>query len=176
MRATSKWEDKMRIALVGVLPSIVLGGAALAYVIYPSWMAWFTLPLPSWLRWAGVFLGVVAFIVRVWSQKVLGKEWSPYLHLREDHGLVMDGPYRWIRHPIYAVSFAFRTALILESANLVITLPNLAIMTFVYPRVRKEEAMMTERFGDQYRAYMARTGRFLPRLTTGQRKQEVTEG
>jgi len=147
----------------------VMGGAALAYVIYPYWMAWFTLPFPSWLRWTGVGLGVVAFVGRVWSQKVLGKEWSPYLHLTEGHRLVTDGPYRWIRHPIYATSFAFRTALILESANLVIALPCIALMGFVLPRVRKEEAMMIERFGDQYRAYMARTGRFLPRLTTKRR-------
>lgn len=121
-------------------------------------------------------MGVVAFVVRVWSMKVLGKEWSPYLHLREDHELVMDGPYRWIRHPIYAAGFAFRSALILESANLVIALPCIALMGLVYPRVRKEEAMMIERFGDRYRAYMARTGRFLPRLTAERRVWEVAEG
>lgn len=167
------WEEKVRITITGALPSVLTGGAAFAYVVYPDWMSWFTLPFPTWLRWVGVLCAVVAFVLRVWFRKILGKEWSPYLHLREDHRLLTQGPYRWIRHPIYVANVAFRTALILESANLIIALPNAALMALMYARVGKEEAMMIERFGDEYRAYMAHTGRFLPRLTIQKREHAV---
>lgn len=114
-------------------------------------------------------LGCCSFCCASMVTEGFGQRMVSLLALREDHRLVMDGPYRWVRHPRAAASFAFGTALILESANLVITLPSVALMGFVFPRIRKEEAMMIERFGDRYRAYVARTGRFLPRLTTEKR-------
>jgi protein-S-isoprenylcysteine O-methyltransferase Ste14 len=65
---------------------------------------------------------------------------------------------------MYAAEATFMIAVALESANWLVALPMIAGTAALCARVRKEETMMIERFGDNYRAYMKRTGRFLPRI------------
>jgi protein-S-isoprenylcysteine O-methyltransferase Ste14 len=50
----------------------------------------------------------------------------------------------------------------LVTANWLIALLGLAAVTMLATRTRVEEAKLTERFGDEYRAYAGRTGRFFP--------------
>jgi protein-S-isoprenylcysteine O-methyltransferase Ste14 len=79
--------------------------------------------------------------------------------------LVTSGPYRRIRHPIYTAFLLILGAPLLLSANWLIGGAWLAMTILeVTTRIRIEEAMMLSRFGDQYRAYMATTGRLLPRV------------
>jgi protein-S-isoprenylcysteine O-methyltransferase Ste14 len=94
---------------------------------------------------------------------VLGKEWSPQLQLREDHHLVTTGPYAWIRHPIYTAMFGWGTALALLTANWVFVVLAVAVVAGLVARVPREEQMMLEKFGQEYQAYMQRTGRFFPK-------------
>ena len=79
--------------------------------------------------------------------------------------MVASGPYRWVRHPIYAAFLLILGSLLLISANwciggLWIGMTGLDIAS----RIRTEEAMMVSRFGAPYRAYLRRTGRLTPRL------------
>jgi protein-S-isoprenylcysteine O-methyltransferase Ste14 len=107
-------------------------------------------------------------------QWVLGKNFSPVLHVREEHTLVTEGPYRWVRHPMYTTMFVFGGGLLLLTANWIIGGPMLvAAVAVVLLRVDREEAVMIEQFGDEYREYMEHTGRFLPRLV-GWRKRTRT--
>ncbi|MFQ6085803.1 MAG: isoprenylcysteine carboxylmethyltransferase family protein [Candidatus Bathyarchaeia archaeon] len=100
----------------------------------------------------------------LWVHHTLGKYFSPELELKEQHKLVSRGPYRWVRHPMYSVSFTLFIALSIVSANWLLSLLTVITIISVYARIGKEEAMMVERFGDEYRDYMTRTGRLLPRL------------
>jgi len=134
------------------------------YVIRPHWMTWFMLPFPTWLRWIGVGLGIVSLLLLVWVQQSLGKHWSTDLQLRKQHTLVTSGPYRWVRHPMYTAIFTLLIAFSLVSANWLIVLPCIVGIIVVYARIGKEEAMMIEQFGGEYRDYMKRTGRLLPCL------------
>ncbi len=84
--------------------------------------------------------------------------------IKDSHTLVTSGPYRWVRHPIYTSYFALALSLFLLTTNLFIGLALLALSILLASRVEGEEALLLERFGDEYRAYMQRTGRFLPRL------------
>ncbi len=133
------------------------------YAIYPAWMGVLSVPLPGWLRWAGFALGVASLGVWWWTQVALGKEWSPQLQLREEHHLVTAGPYRRVRHPLYTAMFGYGIGLALVTANWIFLALAVAVIGGALARVPKEEQMMIKEFGEEYRAYMQRTGRFFPK-------------
>jgi protein-S-isoprenylcysteine O-methyltransferase Ste14 len=138
--------------------------ALLLYFFNPAWMAWSTLPYSAWLRWFGIGLGIACIPMLVWVQRTLGNHWSTHLKLRENHTLVTTGPYKRIRHPMYVVLFFFITAIALATASLLITALNVLLIIVFYARISKEEQMMIQKFGGQYRDYMKHTGRFIPKL------------
>jgi protein-S-isoprenylcysteine O-methyltransferase Ste14 len=136
-------------------------------------MAWSEAPVPAWLRWvaaAGAVL--VCFPLLIYVHRALDKQWSIDLRIREDHALITTGPYRWVRHPMYSVLFSFYLALALVAADWIVITLILAGIALVYRRIGPEEQMLIERFGDQYRAYMRRTGRLWPRLAAGMPQAE----
>ena len=146
------------LASINVLGSI----AGLVYVFAPQRTRWATLPMPTWSRWVGVGLGIVSLPLFAWTHHALGKNWSLALVIKEQHTLVSSGPFRWVRHPLYTAIFLQSIASFLLSANWVIGISGLGTSILCVARVGDEEALMIEEFGDQYRAYMQRTGRFLP--------------
>ena len=129
-------------------------------------MAWSSVPLPSWLRWTGVGLGAVAGGFLIWTVHVLGKNLTDTVVTRSKHTLVTSGPYRWVRHPFYdAVAFCI-LANSLATANWFIFFTGMLAFLLIVIRTRKEEENLLARFGDTYRAYVQRTGRFLPKART----------
>ncbi len=167
-RKTIKREGWVFIT-IRVIRSTSLVVFLVLYAVNLPWLRSLRVPFPDWLRWSGVALGILSLGLYAWSRRTLGKEWSSCLRMREAHHLVTTGPYAWIRHPIYLTMMIFVTAIALIAANwflmafLVISIVDLAL------RIPREEQMMIEVFGDEYQAYMQRTGRLLPkyrRLTT----------
>jgi protein-S-isoprenylcysteine O-methyltransferase Ste14 len=132
------------------------------YAINPPWFGILSVPFPNWLRWTGVVLGIISFGFYGWSQATLGKEWSFHLQTRQEHHLVVTGPYARIRHPIYLALIAFLTGIALVTANwFFVALLAISIVVLVR-RIPIEEEMMIQEFGAEYRAYVRRTGRLLP--------------
>jgi protein-S-isoprenylcysteine O-methyltransferase Ste14 len=149
------------LRLCGLLAWLFLA----AYLINPAWVSWCSLTLPSWLRWAGAALGLLVvppFLF--WTFHSLGKNLTDTVVTRRHHTLVTHGPYRWVRHPFYVVGFLGLSSLSLLTANWLLALLGGAVMTLLVMRSRVEEAKLTERFGDEYRAYARRTGKFFPRF------------
>jgi protein-S-isoprenylcysteine O-methyltransferase Ste14 len=144
-----------------VLFFLILGWLVI-YAIYPGWMELFAIPFPSWLRWVGFILGLASLSFWFWTQLELGKQWSPQLQVREEHHLVTTGPYSRIRHPLYTAMIGYGISIGLITANWVFVILVLAMIVGIFARVPKEEQMMIEEFGDEYQAYMHKTGRFLP--------------
>ncbi|UCH51959.1 MAG: isoprenylcysteine carboxylmethyltransferase family protein [Chloroflexota bacterium] len=133
------------------------------YILYPDLLAWATIALPMLLRIAGAFLGFVALLWFIWIHRSLGSNLSVRLQIKDSQKLVTDGPYRWIRHPMYTAFYLLHLATFLLTANWFIGLSWMAGLTVTIAlRIRKEEAMMVNHFGKQYRLYMQQTGRFLP--------------
>jgi len=150
-------------AVVRAIRSISLVASLVLYAINPSWLVVLSVPFPDWMRWMGVALRVVSLAIHAWSRATLGKEWSSPLQMRDQHHLVTTGPYAWIRHPIYLALMSFMTSIALVTANwLFIALLVFSIVDLTL-RIPKEEQMMIARFGDEYKAYMKRTGRLLPK-------------
>ncbi len=138
--------------------------ASVIYVVDPELIGWATLPLPSWLRWTGAGLGLPTVLLFLWVHHTLGKNWSASIVIKEDHILVTGGPYRWVRHPMYTNLFMWALTFFLLSANWFIGINWLVLSVGGASRVGEEEALLIEKFGDEYRVYMQQTGRFLPRL------------
>lgn len=136
----------------------------IAYLMNPSWMAWSSLPLPEWMRWLGVGLGVLGGALIFWAFSNLGKNLTDTVVTRREHSLIVTGPYRWVRHPFYVAVLLTMLANALAAANWFLMLGGGLTFLLMVVRTRTEEAKLLERFGERYRAYMARTGRFLPRL------------
>ena len=151
--------------LLALRPIGVAGMAGLiAFLINPAWMAWASVPLPVWLRWSGVGIGLIAGSLLTWTFRSLGKNLTDTVVTRKEHTLVTTGPYRWVRHPFYtSVALAF-LANSLAAANGFLFLTGGLVFMLLVMRTRKEEENLLARFGNEYGKYMKRTGRFVPRL------------
>jgi protein-S-isoprenylcysteine O-methyltransferase Ste14 len=136
----------------------------IAWMIDPGWLRWSSMPLPLWLRWAGVgTLGVGGGLL-VWTLRSLGKNLTDTVVTREAHTLVVHGPYRWLRHPLYLAAALLTAAISVIAANWFLFLVGVVVFFLLVLRTRIEEANLRTRFGDGYRTYVERTGRFLPRI------------
>lgn len=114
-------------------------------------------------------LGAVIFLAALWifrrTHKELGRNWSITLEIRDKHELISRGPYAFVRHPMYTSFMLMGLGQALLLSNWVAGLAGLvgfAVLFFL--RVDKEERMMLEIFGPEYRDYMQRTKRIVPYL------------
>lgn len=163
-RISAAKEEGSLIVNLRSLFALALWGSMLAYLINPGWMAWAQVQLPAWLRWTGGALLLACVPLAYWLFSSLGKNVTHTVAIRQEHSLVREGPYRWVRHPLYSVGTLVFLGFSLLSANLFIALALVAIFIFLRMRTPLEEARLVERFGDEYREYMRVTGRYLPRF------------
>ncbi len=135
------------------------------YLVNPRWMAWSQIGLPDWVRWLGVLIGILCMFSVYWLFSSIGSGITPTSATRKQHTLVTHGPYRWVRHPLYTVGSSLFISFGMMADNWFIAA--LGILAFILMAIRtpREEANLIEKFGDDYRAYMKRTGAFLPKFT-----------
>ena len=134
----------------------------LGYLIKPRWVAWARLPLPTWVRGLGL-AGAAGTVPLIYATlNAIGDNISPTQATRQDHKLVTRGPYRWVRHPLYAGGLIFVMSMALMTALWWLAAATVVPMIILLIRTRREEANLIEAFGDQYREYQARTRRFIP--------------
>jgi protein-S-isoprenylcysteine O-methyltransferase Ste14 len=122
--------------------------------------------LPDWLRWTGVALWAIAVALLAWTFRHLGPNLTDTVVTRRDHQLITDGPYRWVRNPFYDTAALLVGAVSLIADNWMILLSGAVVLVLLVMRTHTEEEHLIARFGDGYREYMRRTGRFLPRART----------
>lgn len=134
------------------------------WMIDPALMAWSSVPFPIWLRWCGFILVGLWGLLFVWTFQTLGRNLTDTVVTRQEHTLVTTGPYQYVRHPFYLAIFIAVVGGSMVAANWFLLLGGLLPFAFLVARTRIEEEKLIERFGDDYRAYMARTGRFIPRF------------
>ncbi len=158
-------EEGASLVALRAVVTLPLLAAIVTYVINPRWMAWSAFNAPDWLRLAGVALGIVSIPSVYWVLASLGKNVSETVLTKPNHELVTAGPYRWIRHPLYATGLTLLLAVGLMAANVVLLLfAVLAAILIRYVVIPREEAALERRFGDEYRRYTMRTRRLLPRV------------
>lgn len=121
--------------------------------------------LPLWAKIFGLCITLIALWLFWRTHKDLGLNWSPSLEIREDHQLIQTGIYQYIRHPMYASALLWGLAQILLVTNWIAGLaPFVSFLVLFLFRVKHEEKMMLDQFGDAYKSYMKTTSRIIPRL------------
>jgi len=145
---------------------IALWLGLIVWIVDPVWMSWSSVFLPSWLRWTGVGLIAMACGLLVWTLRCLGKNLTDTVVTRQQHTLVVHGPYRWVRHPFYDSAALLVVAISLIAANWFLFANGIVLLCLLIIRTRMEEENLVARFGDGYTAYRERTGRFLPEFRT----------
>jgi len=160
--------DEGRVAmLLRAAVALPLMLSFLAYMINPSWMAWSELVLPVWARWVGVGLGI-ACLPLLWTLfQSIGSNISETVLTKKNHRLVMTGPFRWIRHPLYTVAMLLFFSYGLMASNwwmMMFTALGLGLIEVLV--IPKEEVELIAKFGDEYRDYQERVGKLLPRLSS----------
>lgn len=111
----------------------------------------------------GIVVAIAALVMFRLTHKALGVMWSVSLQLKQEHRLVTNGVYRHLRHPMYTAFWLMALAQALLVPNWVAGLAGLVGFGTLYVlRVGEEERMMEEAFGEEYRAYSARTKRIIP--------------
>jgi protein-S-isoprenylcysteine O-methyltransferase Ste14 len=139
-----------------------------AIYVMTSWLDAANYRLPMWAGWLGVLLFVAALLLLWRSHADLNRNWSPDLQLHTEQTLVTHGVYRAIRHPMYAAHWLWGVAQVLLLQNWIAGWAMLVCFVPLYLlRIRREEQMLLEHFGDAYHAYMQQTGRIIPPLRTG---------
>ena len=143
---------------------LILWLSPFVYLTNPNWMAWSKIGLPESIRWAGVGIGILCIPGIYWLFSSIGTGITPVSATRKEHKLVTNGIYRYIRHPLYTFGSSMFVSFGMMADNWFIAA--LGIFTFILMAIRtpKEEANLIEKFGGEYREYMKRTGRFLPKL------------
>ena len=158
------------LALALQVLSLVLGSVSLAlFIFFPSALGAFAVPLPPLMRAAGAAAGAWSAALLARSFAALGPAFSPYLQTRDGQLLVTTGPYRFIRHPMYASYLLQILGWALLSANYGVALAWTPMAAGLLIRMCIEEKMMAGKFKKGYEEYMRRTGRILPRLPRRER-------
>lgn len=146
------------------MAGLVLWISTFGYLIFPTYFQWASMPLPIGLRWFGVVTGVLSSLLIYWTLSSLGKNLTDTVVTRFKATLVTNGPYRWVRHPFYVTAALLMVSVTVLTANWFIGISSVAVLALLAVRTPKEEQMLIERFGQQYRDYMATTGRYVPRI------------
>jgi len=152
-----------RLAGLRVAVGLPLFLAVALYLAAPGALPW-ALPLPAALRWFGVALGLAAAPLNAWVLATLGDNVSETVLTKRDHELVVGGPYRWVRHPLYSVGLVMLAGIALAAASGLIAALSGVLFAFLRWMVMpREEAELAARFGAAYDGYRTATPALLPR-------------
>ncbi|WP_113613719.1 methyltransferase family protein [Chitinophaga flava] len=120
------------------------------------------LPNHLYLQTAGAILCMVGVATAIWSRVLLGTNWSGGVHAKKDHELIVRGPYRLVRHPIYT-GFIFA----MTGTSLVTGGWSGVIISLVYAlglclKIAQEEILLNELFPGTYAVYQQHTRKLIP--------------
>ncbi len=184
----SRWErpgyDLELRARMSPLPLIGRGGDLVQIVplVYPVFVVIATdWAYEGWLNWStdidlalqavGLGLWALGISVGLWAARAIGG-YGAVSGVTVDHQLVSDGPYRYVRHPIYTalIAIAVGTTLVFRS-YLLLGVAALSIFAHLWWAAAEEKLLSSpEGLGHAYNAYASRTGRFLPRVRQARRR------
>lgn len=148
----------------GTLRLINIGGnitLVLAFAL--SFLPWLVIPLPRISLWIGIGLLIIGSLLRRYCFRILGKYLSAAITVTPDQPIIEKGIYRWVRHPSYTAGFLMFLGIGFALGSWLSISSFIVYMFIAYSRrVEAEEAAMLDTLGEPYRAYKARTKRFIP--------------
>ena len=125
---------------------------------------------PRSFVWNGVtsvaLVGVVAGLaLRVWAVRTLGRYFTWFITVYDDHEVIRSGPFRFIRHPAYCGALILFVSTLIFVHAWIAAAFSFVLQLFAYVRrIRYEEAMMVDRLGESYAAYKREVRALVPLL------------
>ena len=147
------------------LSALPMPFATVAYLFFPGAIGWSMAPIPAAIRWVGFVLGLTSAALLYWTLSSLGRNLTDTVVTRANATLVTFGPYRWVRHPFYVTAALLILSVTLLTTSLLILISGALTLLLLAIRTPKEEQRLIERFGDDYRRYIASTPRYFPRFS-----------
>ena len=151
-------EDVLYFALPAALVCTA-GGAVIVWDLVRQQGSLYALSLQSTV---GLALIVIGLIISLVAAGTLQRFYSSTLMTREDHQLITHGVYRFTRHPIYLGTIMALIGMPVSVSSLYGLLTMSALIPLILNRIRMEERMLTEEFGDAYRRYKEATSKLIP--------------
>ena len=110
----------------------------------------------------GFLLGNFGLVLTISSMKRLGRFWGLSIEIKQNHKLIKDGVYRYMRHPYYVgVIFEITGFILFANSYYMFTLAILLFLILIL-RITIEERVMTSEFGKEYEKYKREVGSFFP--------------
>jgi protein-S-isoprenylcysteine O-methyltransferase Ste14 len=155
-----------RRSILGIVLQSI--GYALAWAIQrPMFSPLFSMPLllEIILAVVTVFIAAGSIWLVMTAVQTLGKQWAYAARLVSDHKLITEGPYRWVRNPIYTGMLGMLLATGLAVSHWIGLLPALVVFAIgTIIRVRSEETLLREAFGQDFENYTQNVSAVLPRI------------
>jgi protein-S-isoprenylcysteine O-methyltransferase Ste14 len=167
-KKSSKFE--IRISKNSPIDMTLLGLNAIGMIVpivyvFSSWLDFANYGLPYFLGWIGVALFATAIWLLWRSHNDLGRNWTAIVAVRHNSELITGGVYKYIRHPMYSAHLIWALAQIMILHNWIAGYSFIIVQVpFYFIRIKKEEKMMIEQYGAEYKAYMDQTDRMIPKL------------
>jgi len=158
-RAGTRAQDaeSLRFIILGVWGGIALNS------LFTLTLDGAILPARDVAFWLGIGFLAAGVALRQYAVRALGRLWVHEVAIQAEHEVIEAGPYRWIRHPAYSGSLMGFIGVGLAMGNwaALLVIAAIPMMAYAY-RVSVEERALAQALGDEYRAYMRRTRRFIP--------------
>ncbi len=129
-------------------------GGIFSLALYPS------TPIVAWI---GVVLVALGLAYAVWARLHLGRMWSAVVTVKAEHRIIRTGPYTLTRHPIYTGMLLAVVGTVLVRDTVASLIGCALITTGFVLKLRQEEQMLTDHFGDDYRVYREQVPALIPR-------------
>jgi protein-S-isoprenylcysteine O-methyltransferase Ste14 len=153
-RQSSKFADSNKHKALMVLLALgTFEGLYLLDKLNPLW-SYVTVPANNTMGWFGLAIGTFAIAHLVYLHSALGSAWSATITVQKDHALKIRGPYRYARHPMYLNFLLHPIAVLLISQNWLEALIFTPWVLYAISRVKREERLLIDQFGQSYVDYM----------------------
>jgi len=164
-RDPGRWSEALWLA-----GSLLSAFWSVGVLLLPSytyrWPAFPDFPYSSALQGLGFLVALCGGILFSVATRTLGRHMTVAIQVQEGHRLIRDGPYRYVRHPLYTAIVTSTFGLSLLYLSIVVALDAVLLIGLAIYRARLEESLLgsPQAFGQEYAEYVARSGRFLPRF------------
>jgi protein-S-isoprenylcysteine O-methyltransferase Ste14 len=161
---SGEWARHIPAYLTSTAWTVFVAWRVFAPPQFEEWDKWYLASAVSdALGWIAMVVLAAGFALFWYSHHTIGRYWSIRIHMKQAHRLITNGPYAYIRHPLYTALFLgyLGTLLALQSWMLAVCFPVFVASYLVF--AREEEGVMERGFGAAYETYRNETGMFLPR-------------
>jgi protein-S-isoprenylcysteine O-methyltransferase Ste14 len=159
------WYPCILALLVGLWFAAVVPPRRLARMSGAWLMGWLWQPAIAWGVAAGVagLVCVVCTAITFVCWRKMGRSWRIGIDPGETLAIVSTGPYRFVRHPIYALRMVINICAFVMAPTLLVLLPATVDFLLLQIEARREERYMESTHGEAYARYKNSVGRFVPR-------------